>query len=111
MRPSGLALRTLLRTLTMRPWIAQDTQYCIFMYSFGSTNWLYTLASRISRWEDASTMLRTWKRLMALSFGTERPQFEQRSMAVIPRPCLLRPLLRRLLGMAVWRLRLQSGAL
>merc|ERR1719498_808082 len=98
MRPSGLALRTLLRTRTIRPWMAQETQYCIFMYSFGSTNWLYTLASRISRCDEASTMLRTWKRLKALSFGTDRPQFEQRSMAVMPRPCFDRPLLRRFDG-------------
>eukprot|EP00443_Scrippsiella_acuminata_P034836 CAMPEP_0115225612 /NCGR_PEP_ID=MMETSP0270-20121206/30200_1 /TAXON_ID=71861 /ORGANISM="Scrippsiella trochoidea, Strain CCMP3099" /LENGTH=31 /DNA_ID= /DNA_START= /DNA_END= /DNA_ORIENTATION= len=30
-------------------------------------NVAYTLASRRSRCEDASTMLRTWKRLIALS--------------------------------------------
>ena len=41
-----------------------------------------------------------WKRLMALSFGTQRQQLEQRTMAVWPRPCLERPLLRRLEGMA-----------
>merc|ERR1719498_540658 len=98
MRPSGLALRTLLRTRTIRPWMAQETQYCIFMYSFGSTNWLYTLASRMSRCDEASTMLRTWKRLMALSFGTQREQLEQRTMAVWPRPWLERPLFLRLDG-------------
>ena len=60
----------------------------------------YTLASRMSRWDDASTMFRTWKRLTALSLGTQRMQFEQRMMLVWPRPCLERPLLRRLDGMA-----------
>lgn len=45
-------------------------------------------------------MFRTWKRLMALSLGTQRQQLEQRTMAVWPRPCLERPLLRRLDGMA-----------
>lgn len=33
----------------------------------------------------------TWKRLMALSLGTQRAQFEQRMAQVWPRPCLLRP--------------------
>ena len=35
---------------------------------------------------------------MALSLGTQRQQFEQRTIAVCPRPCLLRPLLRRFDG-------------
>ncbi len=58
----------------------------------------YTLASRMSLWEDASTMFRTWNRLIALSFGTQRAQLEQRTMAVCPRPCFERPLFRRLDG-------------
>eukprot|EP00448_Togula_jolla_P032197 CAMPEP_0170624684 /NCGR_PEP_ID=MMETSP0224-20130122/30358_1 /TAXON_ID=285029 /ORGANISM="Togula jolla, Strain CCCM 725" /LENGTH=41 /DNA_ID= /DNA_START= /DNA_END= /DNA_ORIENTATION= len=37
----------------------------------------YALASRMSLCEDASTMFRTWKRFTALSFGTQRAQFEQ----------------------------------
>ena len=86
------------RTRTVRLWIAHDTQYWILMYSLGSMYVWYIDASRMSRCDDASTMLRTVKRLMALSFGTERPQFEQRSMAVMPRPCFERPLLRRLDG-------------
>eukprot|EP00450_Noctiluca_scintillans_P003711 CAMPEP_0194495440 /NCGR_PEP_ID=MMETSP0253-20130528/13037_1 /TAXON_ID=2966 /ORGANISM="Noctiluca scintillans" /LENGTH=72 /DNA_ID=CAMNT_0039336695 /DNA_START=240 /DNA_END=455 /DNA_ORIENTATION=- len=60
----------------------------------------YTLASRMSRCEEASTMFLTLKRFTALSLGTQREQFEQRTMAVCPRPCLDRPLLRRLEGMA-----------
>mmetsp|Transcript_43621 Transcript_43621/g.97863 ORF Transcript_43621/g.97863 Transcript_43621/m.97863 type:complete len:82 (-) Transcript_43621:8-253(-) len=60
----------------------------------------YTLASLKSRWEEASTMFLTWNRLMALSFGTQRAQLEQRTMAVCPRPCLERPLFRRLDGMS-----------
>ena len=39
-------------------------------------------------------MFRTWKRLIALSFGTHRAQFVQRMIGVWPRPFLLRPLLR-----------------
>lgn len=39
-----------------------------------------------------------WKRLMALSFGTQRQQLEHRTIAVCPRPCLERPLFRRLDG-------------
>merc|ERR1719343_854573 len=89
--------------------MAQDTQYSIFMYSFGSMNVWYTLASRMSRWEDASTMLRTWKRLMALSFGTQRPQLQQRTMAEWPCPCLERPLLRRLDGIPCAELSLRAG--
>merc|ERR1719231_520467 len=89
------------RTRTVRLWIAQDTQYWILMKSFGSVYCWKSDASRISRWDEASTMLRTWKRLMALSFGTDRPQFEHRSMAVIPRPCLFRPLLRRFEGIVL----------
>ena len=50
--------------------------------------------------DEDSTMFRTWKRLTALSLGTQRMQFEQRMMLVWPRPCLERPLLRRLDGMA-----------
>eukprot|EP00429_Kryptoperidinium_foliaceum_P066607 CAMPEP_0176056684 /NCGR_PEP_ID=MMETSP0120_2-20121206/28229_1 /TAXON_ID=160619 /ORGANISM="Kryptoperidinium foliaceum, Strain CCMP 1326" /LENGTH=62 /DNA_ID=CAMNT_0017390191 /DNA_START=271 /DNA_END=456 /DNA_ORIENTATION=- len=45
-------------------------------------------------------MFRTWKRLMALSLGTHREQLQQRTMAVWPRPCLERPLLRRFDGIA-----------
>ena len=98
----------------------------------------YTEVSLKSLCDDASTMLRTWKRLIALSWprlepetkkkkgsksgetkpkasqrqaktyknlatealGTQRQQLEQRTMAVCPRPCLERPLLRRLEGMA-----------
>ena len=52
----------------------------------------YTLASLISRTAAVSTMLRTVKRLMALSLGTQREQFEQRTKLVWPRPFLLRPL-------------------
>ena len=37
-------------------------------------------------------MLRTVKRLMALSFATQREQFEQRTNLTWPRPFLLRPL-------------------
>ena len=37
-------------------------------------------------------MLRTVKRLMALSLGTHREQFEQRTKLTWPRPFLLRPL-------------------
>merc|ERR1719395_383807 len=88
------------RTRTVRLWIAHDTQYWILMKSFGSVYCWYNEASRISRCDEASTMLRTWKRLIALSLGTDRPQFEHRSIAVMPRPCLLRPLLRRLDGIA-----------
>jgi len=46
-------------------------------------------------------MLRTWKRLMALSLGTQRPQLEHLTMAEWPWPCFERPLLRRLDGIAV----------
>ena len=52
----------------------------------------YTLASLISRTAAVSTMLRTVKRLMALSFGTHREQLEQRTKLTWPRPFLLRPL-------------------
>mmetsp|Transcript_10316 Transcript_10316/g.29122 ORF Transcript_10316/g.29122 Transcript_10316/m.29122 type:complete len:84 (+) Transcript_10316:50-301(+) len=52
----------------------------------------------MSRCDEASTMFLTWKRFTALSFGTQREQFEQRMMAVCPRPCLERPLLRRFDG-------------
>ena len=44
----------------------------ILMKSFGSMYCWYRDASRISRCDDASTMLRTVKRLIALSFGTYR---------------------------------------
>lgn len=37
-------------------------------------------------------MLRTVKRLMALSLGTHREQLEQRTKVTWPRPFLLRPL-------------------
>jgi len=42
-----------------------------------------------------STMLRTMKRLTALSLGVQRAQFEQRIGSTWPRPCLLRPLFLR----------------
>ena len=42
-------------------------------------------------------LLRERKALEA-SFGTQRAQLEQRTMAVWPRPCFERPLLRRLEG-------------
>lgn len=51
----------------------------------------YTLASLISRTAALSTMLRTVKRLMALSLPTQREQFEQRTKLTWPRPFLLRP--------------------
>ena len=57
----------------------------------GDAPW-YTLASLISRTAAVSTMLRTVKRLMALSLGTHREQFEQRTKLTWPRPFLLRPL-------------------
>lgn len=50
----------------------------------------YTLASLRSRTAAASTMLRTVKRLMALSLGMARAQFVQRTKPTWPRPCLLR---------------------
>lgn len=56
---------------------------------------MYTDASRISLIAAASTMLRTMNRLIALSFGVQRAQFEQRTGFTCPRLCLLRPLLRR----------------
>lgn len=52
----------------------------------------YTLASLISRTAADSTMLRTVKRLIALSLGTHREQLEQRTKLTWPRPFLLRPL-------------------
>ena len=51
----------------------------------------YTLASLMSRSAALSTMLRTVKRLIALSLGTHREQLEQRTNATWPRPFLLRP--------------------
>jgi hypothetical protein len=51
----------------------------------------YTLASLISRTAALSTMFLTVKRLMALSFATQREQFEQRTKPTWPRPFLLRP--------------------
>ena len=51
----------------------------------------YTLASLISRTAADSTILRTVKRLIALSLGTHREQFEQRTKPTWPRPFLLRP--------------------
>eukprot|EP00277_Geminigera_cryophila_P031333 CAMPEP_0173056258 /NCGR_PEP_ID=MMETSP1102-20130122/20_1 /TAXON_ID=49646 /ORGANISM="Geminigera sp., Strain Caron Lab Isolate" /LENGTH=36 /DNA_ID= /DNA_START= /DNA_END= /DNA_ORIENTATION= len=36
----------------------------------------------MSRWQPASTMLRTWKRFTALSLGTQRAQLEQRMAGV-----------------------------
>ena len=50
----------------------------------------------MSRIEDASTMLRTMKRLMALSLGMALPVDAQRTRLTWPRPFLLRPWLRRL---------------
>lgn len=46
--------------------------------------------------EEASTMLRTMNRLIALSFGIAFPVDTQRTRFTCPRPCLLRPWLRRL---------------
>jgi hypothetical protein len=45
----------------------------------------------MSRTAADSTMLRTVKRLMALSLATQREQLEQRRNATWPRPFLLRP--------------------
>jgi hypothetical protein len=45
----------------------------------------------MSRTAADSTMLRTVNRLMALSLGTARAQFEQRTKLTWPRPFLLRP--------------------
>ena len=53
-------------------------------------------ASLISRSADASTMLRTIKRLIALSFGMAFPVDTQRTRLTWPRPFLLRPCDRRL---------------
>lgn len=55
------------RERTTCEWTAHDTQYSIFMCSFGTTYTSYTEASFRSRWAAASTMLRTTMRLMALS--------------------------------------------
>jgi len=46
----------------------------------------------------ASTMLRTMKRPIALSFGGLHMQWEQSTRWVCPRPCLLRPLFLLFLG-------------
>lgn len=51
----------------------------------------------ISRTAAASTMLRITNFLMALSFGTQRAQFVQRTGLTCPRLCLHRPPLRRFL--------------
>jgi hypothetical protein len=51
----------------------------------------YTEASLISRTAALSTMFLTVNRLMALSFGTAREQFEQRRKVTCPRPFLFRP--------------------
>ena len=96
-------------------WIAHDTQYAILMYNFGITYsnniktsipikvkteiegrhspW-YTDASEISLTAALSTMFLTVKRLIALSFATQREQLEQRTKLTWPRPFLLRPPLR-----------------
>jgi hypothetical protein len=55
------------------------------------------LASVMSRTAAASTMLRITNFLMALSLATHRAQLVQRTALTCPRPCLERPLLRRLL--------------
>ena len=55
------------RLRTTREWMAQDTQYSIFMYSFGTTYTSYTDASFKSLCAAVSIMLRTTMRLMALS--------------------------------------------
>lgn len=57
---------------------------------------VYTDASLMSFTAAASTMLRIWNFLMALSLGTQRPQLVHLTGFVWPRPCLERPLLRRL---------------
>ena len=49
------------------------------------------LASLISRTAALSTIFLTVKRLIALSFGTQREQLEQRMKVTWPRPFLLRP--------------------
>ena len=49
------------------------------------------LASLISRTAALSTIFLTVKRLIALSFGTQREQLEQRMNVTWPRPFLLRP--------------------
>lgn len=46
-------------------------------------------------------MLRTVNLRTALSLGTQREQLEQRTATVWPRPCLLRPLFLRLVGILV----------
>lgn len=55
------------------------------------------LASVISRTAAASTILRMTNFLIALSLATQRAQLVQRTALTCPRPCLERPLLRRLL--------------
>ena len=54
----------------------------------------YTLASAISLTAAASTMFLITNFLIALSLGTHRAQFVQRTNLTCPRPCLLRPQLR-----------------
>ena len=49
-----------------------------------STNW--------GNGREVWGVVRTVKRLMALSLGVQRAQLEQRIGLVWPRPCLLRPL-------------------
>lgn len=51
----------------------------------------------MSRTAAASTMLRMTNFLIALSFGTHRAQFVQRTAFTCPRLCLQRPPLRRFL--------------
>lgn len=53
-------------------------------------------ASEMSPRAAVSMMLRTTKRLMALSLPTQRPQFEHRVGFTCPRPFFARPWLRRL---------------
>jgi len=66
------------RTRTIFPWMAQLTQYWSFKYILGTVYSAKTEASEISRIAADSTMLRIVNLLIALSFGVQRLQFEQR---------------------------------
>lgn len=74
-----------------------DNVFCARRWSLGQPDETtenapgYTLASLISRTAALSTMLRTVKRLIALSLATHREQLEQRTNPTWPRPFLLRP--------------------
>ena len=80
------------RPRTIRLCTAQDTQKDMFMYILGSVYVSYAHASLRSLNELASTMLRTWNLLMALSLGT-RPPHPSHTLSAPTRPLLhlLRP--------------------